>query len=157
MSGDRVGYASALGALEEWRGREMAPALGATAGPLSGRVQRILGRPSGGRPRSRKRIVAWALALMLGAGVGAAVWPRDRVLSHSTQAAEMHAVQGTQTPRAAGAPDWRTWETEHFEIRYRAGLANDIERVEAAAERAYGRVSTRLGDDLTFRAPVILY
>ena len=29
VSGDRVGYASALAALEEWRGRETAPALGA--------------------------------------------------------------------------------------------------------------------------------
>ena len=157
VSGDRVGYASALAALEEWRGREMAPALGATDGPLSGRVQRILGRPSGGRPRSRKRIVAWALALMLGAGVGSAVWPRDGVLSHSTQAAAAQAAQGTQAAGQAGASGRQVSETEHFEIRYGAGLAADVDRVEAAAELAYRRVSERLGDDLSFRTPLILF
>ena len=150
LSGDRVGYASALGALEEWRGREIAPALGATAGPLSGRVQRILGRPSGGRPRSRKRIVAWALALMLGAGVGSAVWPRDGVPSHSTPAAEAQAAQGTQAAGQAGASDRQVSETEHFEIRYGAELAADVDRVEAAAELAYRRVSERLRDELSF-------
>ena len=74
VSGDRVGYASALTALEEWRGREAALALGAADGPLSGRVGRILDRPSDARPRFGRRIVAWAAALALCAGIGAALW-----------------------------------------------------------------------------------
>lgn len=74
ISGDRVGYASALTALEEWRGSETTPVLAATDGPLSGRVRRILKRPSEPRPRSRGRIVAWAVALALCAGIGAALW-----------------------------------------------------------------------------------
>ena len=156
VSGDRVGYASALAALEEWRGRETAPALGAADGPLSGRVRRILDRPHGTRPRSRGRVVAWALALVLCAGIGASVWPR-RVVGDAAEAAGPAGPQTARTDRPAGAVDWQASETEHFDIRYGAALADDIDRVEAAAERAYRRVSERLADDLPFRTPLILY
>ena len=156
ISGDRVGYASALAALEEWRGREAAPALGATDGPLSGRVRRILDRPPRERPRSRGRLVAWAVALVLCAGIGAAVWPRHGA-THATQVAGTGAVQGVQAIPPAAAVDWQASETEHFEIRYGAALAGDIDRVEAAAEGAYRRVSERLADDLPFRVPLILF
>ena len=157
VSGDRVGYASALAALEEWRGRETAPALGAADGPLSGRVRRILDRPPRERPRSRGRMVAWAVALVLCAGIGAAVWPR-RGVSDATQAAGTSAEQTAQAPRpAAAVAGWQTSRTEHFEIRYGTALADDIDRVEAAAERAYRRVSERLAHDLPFRAPLILF
>ena len=74
VSGDRVGYASTLAALEEWRGREMAPALGATDGPLGDRVRRILNRPSDPRPCFGRRVAALAVALVLCAGIGTAVW-----------------------------------------------------------------------------------
>ena len=69
---DRVGYASALTALQEWRGREAVPVVAATAGPLGGRVRRILERPPEPQPRSRGR--AWAISLVLCAGIGAALW-----------------------------------------------------------------------------------
>lgn len=156
VSGDRVGYASALAALEEWRGREPAPALGVTDGPLSGRVRRILDRPLDSRPRSRGRLAAWTVALVLCAGIGTAVWPRQGT-THATQVAGAGTVQGAQTTPGAAAVDWRASETEHFEIRYGAALSDDIDRIEAAAERAYRRVSERLGDDLPFRVPLILF
>ena len=156
ISGDRVGYATALAALEEWRGRETAPALGAIDGPLSGRVQRILDRPSNPRPRFRGRVVTWVLALVLCAAIGAAVWPRQGA-THATQVAGTGAAQGVQTTPPATAIDWRTSETEHFEIRYGAALADDIDRIEVAAQRAYRRVSERLADDLPFRVPLILF
>ena len=156
VSGDRVGYASALAALEEWRGRETAPALGVADGPLSGRVRRILDRPPDTRSRSRGRMAAWTAALVLCAGIGTAVWPRQGT-THATQVAGTGAVQGAQTTPGAAAVDWRASQTEHFEIRYGAGLADDLDRVEAAAERAYRRVSERLADDLPFRVPLILF
>ena len=71
---DRVGYASALTALEEWRDREAAPVVAATDGPLDGRVRRILGRPSEPRPRSGRHAAVWALALAVCAGIGAVLW-----------------------------------------------------------------------------------
>ena len=74
VSGDRVGYAAALAALEEWRGRESAPALAATGGPLGGRVRRMREPPSEPGPRAGRRAAAWALALAVCAGVGAALW-----------------------------------------------------------------------------------
>ena len=156
VNGDRVGYAAALAALEEWRGREAALAPGAAGGPLGGRVERILGRPAAGRARSRKRVAAWAAALLLGAGVGAAAWPWPGA-SGSTLAAGAVPEQGAQAPRAAAAAGRQVSETEHFEIRYGAALAGDLDRIEAAAERAYRRVSERLGDDLPFKAPLILF
>ena len=156
VSRDRVGYASALVALEEWRGREAAPALGATDGPLGGRVRRILDRPAEPRPGMRRRFIAWALALALCAGTGAAVWP-GHGSSHATQAAGAGAVQSTQARRSVAAVDWRVSETERFEIRYDAALAGDIDRVEAAAEQVYRRVSARLAEDLSFKAPLILF
>jgi len=154
---DRVGYASALTALEEWRGREAAPVVAATDGALSGRVRRILERPPEPRPRFGGRLAAWAVALLLCAGIGAAVWPR-RGVSDATQAAGTSAGQTAQAPRSAPAEvGWQTSETEHFEIRYGAALANDIDRVEAAAERAYRRVSDRLAEELRSRTPLILF
>lgn len=156
ISGDRVGYAAALAALEEWRGRGAAPALGAADGPLGGRVRRILDRPPRERPRSRGRLLAWALALLLCAALGAAVWPRHGA-THAIEVAGTGAVQGVQTTPPAAAIDWQASETEHFEIRYGAALADDIDRVEAAAEGAYRRVSERLADDLPFRVPLILF
>ena len=72
--GDRVGYASALSALEEWRGREAAPVVAATDGPLGGRVRQTLERPPELRPRSHGRMVGWAVALVLCAGAGAVLW-----------------------------------------------------------------------------------
>ena len=74
VSGDRAGYAAALTALEEWRGRETAPALGAADGPLGGRVRRILERQPDPRPRARGRMVAWAVALVVCTGIGAVLW-----------------------------------------------------------------------------------
>ena len=156
VSGDRVGYASALTALEEWRGRETAPALGAADGPLSGRVRRILDRPSHARPRFGRRIAAWAAALVLCAGIGTAVWPRQAA-TYATQAGGTGGVQGAPTTPEAVAVDWRASETAHFEIRYGAAFADDIDRIEAAAESAYRRVSERLADDLPFRVPLILF
>ena len=156
VSGDRVAYASALAALEEWRGREAAPALGAAAGPLGGRVQRILERPSEPRPRFGKRVAAWIAALMLCAGTGAAMWPGGGG-SRTFQAAGTNPAQDSQGAGPGAAIDWQASETEHFEIRYGAGLADDIDRVEAAAESAYRRVSERLADDLPFRVPLILF
>ena len=153
---DRVGYASALTALEEWRGREVAPVVAATGGPLSGRVRRILDRPPEHRARIRGRMAAWAGALVLCTGIGAALWPWHGA-THATQAAGTGAVQSAQTTPPAAAVDWRTSETDHFEIRYGTALADDIDRVEAAAERAYRRVSERLADDLPFRVPLILF
>ncbi len=149
VSGDRLSYAAALAALEEWRGREMAPALGAADGPLGGRVRRILDRPSGNRPRFLRRAMAWGLALALAAGVGAALWPHDGVASRPVQAAEAGAAPAGQTSRSAGAADWQVSETEHFEVRYGPALADDIERVEVAAERdRHGCCSRRAGEDL---------
>ena len=74
IGNDRAGYASALAALEEWRGREAAPALAATGGPLGGRVRRMREPPSEPEPRAGRRAAAWALALAVCAGVGAALW-----------------------------------------------------------------------------------
>ena len=156
VSGDRVAYASALAALEEWRGREVAPALGAAAGPLGGRVQRILERPSDPQPRFGKRVAAWIVALMLCAGTGAAMWPGGSG-SRTFEAAGTNPAQDSQGAGPGAAIDWQASETEHFEIRYGAGLADDIDRVEAAAESAYRRVSERLADDLPFRVPLILF
>ena len=154
---DRVGYASALTALEEWRGRDAAPVVAATDGPLSGRVRRILERPPEPRPRFRARMVAWTVALVLCTGIGATLWPQ-RGMSDAMQAAGTSAGQTAQDPRPATAVDgWQTSRTEHFEIRYGAALAADIDRVEAAAERAYRRVSERLADDLSFRVPLIVF
>ena len=155
---DRVGYASALTALEEWRGREIAPALAATGGPLSGRVRRILERPPEHRPRNRGRMAAWAVALVLCTGIGVALWPWHGV-SHATQAAVTTAGQAAQDPRsAAGVVGWQTLRTTHFEIRYGASSADDVDRVEAAAEQAYRRVRERLAaDDLSFEVPLILF
>ena len=155
VSGDRVGYASALTALEEWRGRDAAPVVAATDGPLSGRVRRILERPPEPRPRFRARMVAWAVALVLCTGIGAAVWPRGSA-GDAARAAGTGPPQGAQAAGPAAA-DWRESETEHFEIRYATALADDVDRVEAAAERAYQRVSDRLRDDLSFKAPLILF
>ena len=156
MCSDRVGYASALTALEEWRGREVAPVVAATGGPLGGRVRRILDRPLEHRPRNRGRMAAWAGALLLCTGIGAALWPWHGA-THATQAAGTGAVQSAQTTPPAAAVDWRISETDHFEIRYGTALADDIDRVEAAAESAYRRVSERLADDLPFRVPLILF
>ena len=74
--GDRVGYASALAALEEWHGGEAAPApaLGATGGPCGERVRRILDRPAEAGLRWDGRWVAWAVALSICIGIGAALW-----------------------------------------------------------------------------------
>ncbi len=156
ICGDRVGYASALTALEEWRGREAAPVVAATDGPLSGRVRRILERPPHPRPRARGRMVAWAVALALCAGIGAASWPRHGV-SDTAQAAGSTARQPAQVTRPAATVAWQTSRTEHFEIRYGVALAGDIDRVEAAAESAYRRVSERLADDLSFEVPLIVF
>ena len=155
---DRVGYASALTALEEWRGREVAPVVAATGGPLSGRVRRILDRPPEHRPRNRGRMAAWAVALVLCTGIGAALWPWHGV-SDATQAAVTTAGQTAQDPRsAAGVVGWQTLRTTHFEIRYGAPLADGVDRVEAAAEQAYRRVRERLAaDDLSFEVPLILF
>ena len=156
VSGDRVGYASALAALEEWRGREVAPALGAAAGPLSGRVQRILDRPSEPRPRCGKRVAAWIVALMLCAGTGAAMWPGGSG-SRTLPAAGTNSEQDSQAASPATAIEWQVSETAHFEIRYGAALADDMDRVEAAAERAYHRVSGRLAEDLSFKVPLLVF
>ncbi len=156
VSGDRIGYAAALAALEEWRGREAMPALGATDGPLGGRVRRILDRPPVTRPRLGGRVTSWALALALCILVGAAVWPRHGA-SDAAQAAGPLGPQSMQVARPAANVEWQTSETAHFEIRYGDVLADDIARVEAAAERAYRRVSARLADDLSFRTPLILF
>ncbi|MCE2541062.1 MAG: M56 family metallopeptidase [Acidobacteria bacterium] len=156
VSGDRVGYASALAALEEWRGGEAAPALGAADGPLGGRVRRILGRPSDARPRFGRRFAAWAAALALCAGAGAAVWPHGSA-SGVAPAAGTGSAQGAQAAGPAAAADWRESETEHFEIRYGAALADDIDRVEVAAERAHRRVGERLADELSFKVPLIVF
>ena len=60
-------------------------------------------------------------------------------------------------PRPATVAARQISETEHFELRYGAALAGDIDRVEAAAERAYRRVSGRLAADLPFKTPLILF
>ena len=156
VSGDRVGYASALAALEEWRGGEAAPVLGAADGPLSGRVRRILDRPSDARPRVGRRVAAWAVALALCAGSGAAVWPRGSA-GDAVRAAGTGPAQGAQAAGPAAAADWRESETEHFEIRYGAALADDIDRLEAAAERAHRWVSERLAEELSFKVPLIVF
>ena len=156
VSGDHVSYAAALAALEEWRVGKAAPALGATDGPLGGRARRILDQPSDARPGLRRRLLAWAVALMLCVGIGASVWPRHGV-SHATQAAGTGAARNARPPAPAAAVDWQMTETEHFEIRYVAALAGDIDRVEAAAERAYRRVSGRLAEDLSFKVPLLLF
>ena len=156
VSGDRVSYASALAALEEWRDGAVAPALGAGDGPLNERVRRILDRPYDARPGLRRRVVEWALALLLCAGIGAAVWPLHGV-GHATRAAGTGAVQSTQAPGSAAAVEWRVSETEHFEMFYGAALADDVDRVETAAEQAYRRVSGLLAEDLLFRTPLILF
>ena len=155
VSGDRVSYASALAVLEEWRDGAVAPALGAGDGPLNERVRRILDRPYDARPGLRRRVVAWALALLLCAGIGAAAWPRHS--EGHARAAGTGAVQSTQAPGSAAAAVWHVSETEHFEIRYGAALADDIDRVETAAEQAYRRVSGLLAEDLLFRTPLTLF
>ena len=156
VSGDRVGYASALATLEEWREGAVAPALGAGDGILDGRIRRILDRPCDARPGLHRRVAAWALALLLCAGIGAAVWPRHGV-AHATRAAGTGAEQRTQAPGSAAAVEWQVSETEHFEIYYGAPLADDVDRVEAAAEQAYRRVSGLLAEDLLFMTPLILF
>ena len=52
ISGDRVGYATALAALEEWRGRETAPALGAIAQRAGAADPGSAVQPSPALPRS---------------------------------------------------------------------------------------------------------
>ena len=156
VSGDRVGYASALAALEEWREGAVAPALGAGDGILDTRIRRILDRPCDVRPGLHRRVAAWALALLLCAGIGAAVWPRHGV-AHATRAAGTGAEQRTQAPGSTAAVEWQVSETEHFEIHYGAALADDVDRVETAAEQAYRRVSGLLAEDLPFRTTLIAY
>ena len=156
VSGDRVGYASALATLEEWREGAVAPALGAGDGILDTRIRRILDRPCDARPGLHRRVAAWALALLLCAGIGAAVWPRHGV-AHATRAAGTGAEQRIQAPGSAAAVEWQVSETEHFEIHYGAALADDVDRVEAAAEQAYRRVSGLLAEDLPFRTTLIAY
>ena len=156
VSGDRVGHASALASLEEWRGGGAASALGVADGPLSGRVRRILDRPSDAGPRVGRRVAAWAAALTLCVGAGAAVWPRGSA-GDAAQAAGAGPAQGVQAAGPSAAADWRESETEHFEIWYGAALADDVDRVEAAAERAHRRVSERLAEELSFKVPLIVF
>ncbi len=76
IGGDPAGYASALAALEEWRGPAPAPPPGADAGPLGDPARRFAERrPFGVRPRFRRGRLAACAALALCAGLGAALWP----------------------------------------------------------------------------------
>ena len=156
LSGDRASYAGALAALETWRAHETAPGLGATGGSLSRRVRRILRLPSADEPYALSRVVTLAVAVAVGVGIGAAAWP-PLGASQVAAAGAGGAVPSLQAAGQAEASNWQVRETEHFEIRYGPALAQEVDRVEAAAERAYGRVSERLADNLSFRVPLILY
>jgi len=53
--------------------------------------------------------------------------------------------------------DWHIYKTDHFEIFYYPALEPHLERVAAAAESAYQRISGELKHDLAERVPLILF
>ena len=73
----------------------------------------------------------------------------------------MPRLTGAEASRGAtqrsGTFEWQVRSSGHFDIYYYPALVPDLERVEAAAERAYQRVSAALGHELAFRIPLVLF
>ncbi len=156
LSGDAVQYATALTELEALRSTGTALALAATTGSLTHRVRRILRLPHVREPRSLSEAASLMLALVLVLGVGALRLPGVDV-SGATPAATERATAQQEPLASPDTFDWRVYGTSHFDIYYYPALANDLDRIEEAAELAYERVTAALEYNLAFRVPLILF
>ena len=156
LSGDAVEYARALTELEAWRSSGTTLALGVTTGSLGSRVRRILRLPYVREPRSLSGAVSLMLALVLVVGVGALRLPGVDV-SGATPAATERATAQREPLASPDSFDWQLYATSHFDMYYYPALADDLERIEEAAELAYERVTTALAYNLAFRVPLILF
>jgi beta-lactamase regulating signal transducer with metallopeptidase domain/biopolymer transport protein ExbD len=90
------------------------------------------------------------------------VWQRADLQRAYEAARAQNTPQGRAdvprpAPAAQPASDWQVYGTEHFEIYFKAGLNNEIPRVERQAERAYRRVSADLRHDLSIRPSLVLF
>ena len=151
---NRVTYATALAELEARRARGPQLALTATRGPLIDRVRRVLQVPTGHEPRS----LSWAVSL--GVTVVVAVGASGVLPSPIAGGDAQRIIASAQQTEPIASPDSFDWEietTEHFELYYYPALAPTLERVGAAAERGYGRISQALDHQLAFSVPLILF
>ena len=149
VCGDAMNYAAALTELEAGRAEDTTFALAVTGGSLTNRVRRVLRLPVRREPQSLSWAMTLALTLVLVAGVGGMSLPRFVPGSA--------AARGTQPLASPDTFDWQVHETDRFDIYYFPALADDLERVEDLAERAYELVSSELAHELSFNVPLVLF
>ena len=154
MCGDAVVYATALAELETWRSRETPLAIAGTGGSLIDRVRRVLQVPIGHEPRSLGWAMTLGLTLVMAGGVGG-IYLSSVGASRSTSALTASTAQAVLP--SPGPFPWQVYTTDHFDIHYYAEPTRDLGDVARAAERAYQRVSSDLGHDLSFNIPLMLF
>jgi beta-lactamase regulating signal transducer with metallopeptidase domain len=142
MCGDAVVFVDALTSLERWRSRQRSLAMAASGGHLLARVRRLVGAPE---PCDRSMAAA-GLAAIAGVLVVVSVW-----------SARVHGMPAQADRTLQAQKDWTIRETEHFAIYYRDGERQDVDRVAAASERAYRKVSGDLRHDLGFAPAIVLF
>jgi hypothetical protein len=62
-----------------------------------------------------------------------------------------------QAPPSQAQSSWQRADTQHFEIHFPSALAPELDRVGRSAERAYDRVSGRLGFVLPTKVPLVMF
>jgi hypothetical protein len=62
-----------------------------------------------------------------------------------------------QAPPSQGQSLWQRTDNQHFEIHYLPALAPELDRVGRSAERAYDRISKRLGFVLPTKVPLVMF
>jgi hypothetical protein len=146
MSGghDAERYASVLvrfaRAVSTAGGRRASPVVGMAAVGLPARLD-LLYAPAA-RPASRPQRVWRAVAYVTAAAACAIATP--------TRAQSPALSPGQE------ASGWRTYASEHFDVRYLADQQTRIEEVAATAEQAYARLANRLKYELVQPVSLIL-
>jgi beta-lactamase regulating signal transducer with metallopeptidase domain len=148
VSGDAVGYASALAELETWRATDRRLALAATDGTLAARIRRLLMPPGVGD--SATASAAFVTAIVIAAGIAGTVL-------YSVGAVRAQTPDAADRARTELRVQWRRTSTDHFDISAPPDLAARVAMVGADAERAYMRVSGDLRTDLSTRPLIVLF
>jgi uncharacterized protein (TIGR03435 family) len=151
VSGDAVGYASALAELEAWRAGRSPFALAATGGSLLVRIRRLLGEPRAARhqPPAGALIAALIVALI---GAGSAF--QYVALAGDRQAGD---TLPDITERRLERIEWRSIQTEHFDLLVPPGLVPRADDVGRRAERAYATVTGDLQHEPVGRIHLVLF
>ena len=90
------------------------------------------------------------------------VWQRpDLQRAYDAGRAQAAPQGGANAPQPAPGgvvvPDWQVYTTVHFDLWFRPGVKNELQRVERDAERAYRRLSADLRHDLGERVNLVLF